>query len=767
MNSRQFGVVAAAMLSFACADGAGSHTPGESNGEVELPGGGVGPRLQGDALAMRADSLTSAGRPWRATLVLAAALASPAAASPEVRLAGARAAAGWDGWAEVERVLRGASWLDGQFGGEGRELLARSDLERGADARADAASAVRSASDDASRTTRRVLLARAYDRANMRDSAAENYLGAAARVPRVADWLRLRAAGVTPDSATRAAIFARVETAVPRARIAATDAQARERGGDLAGAARSFRTAGDEGAAFRVEGLAARDEAARSTVVRSIAAYLRKAPVGADARQALDVLDKLGPLAPSVELVAAHAAVLANVPARAVVGFTRLAATSPLSPADRMSYAAALARVGKTTDALRVYGSIGGDSALVALAGYQRARILMQVGDGTAARAMLLAVSQERSAGKAAAAPALLLLADLQVDDGDLAGASQSLRQLTTRYPDAPQAPLARFRAGLLQWVAAPALAAAAFDSLSALHPSDDEAVAARYWAGRAYEKAGRSSEAAARWHAIILAAPLSYYALRASERLHIPAWTAPAGSDTAMHVAAVDSAVKRVRMLRMFGLEIESRFELDALASRAERVPADAPAIAQALFQAGEPARGLRVALAAIAHGTATRAVYRIAYPVVHGDALVDDARKNGLDPALVAGLIRQESSWNPHAVSPASARGLMQLLPSVGAAIAAAHKYPLWNPALLFEPDVNIDLGTAHLAASVRNIPPERALAAYNAGASRVARWVRRPGADDHELFTEWIPFTETRDYVRIVTKNAAIYRALYALK
>ena len=61
----------------------------------------------------------------------------------------------------------------------------------------------------------------------------------------------------------------------------------------------------------------ARDEAARSTVVQSIAAYLRKAPLGADARQALDVLDKLGPLAPSVELVAAHAAVLANVPARA------------------------------------------------------------------------------------------------------------------------------------------------------------------------------------------------------------------------------------------------------------------------------------------------------------------------------------------------------------------------------------------------------------------------------------------------------------------
>ena len=152
----------------------------------------------------------------------------------------------------------------------------------------------------------------------------------------------------------------------------------------------------------------------------------------------------------------------------------------------------------------------------------------------------------------------------------------------------------------------------------------------------------------------------------------------------------------------------------------------------------------------------------------MLHSDALVEESRKNGLDPALVAGLIRQESSWNPRALSPAAARGLMQLLPSVGASIAASRKYSLWNPALLYDPDVSIELGTAHLSSSLRrDSPPERALAAYNAGGSRVTRWLRRPGADDAEMFTEWIPFTETRDYVRIVLRNAAVYRALYALK
>jgi peptidoglycan lytic transglycosylase len=86
----------------------------------------------------------------------------------------------------------------------------------------------------------------------------------------------------------------------------------------------------------------------------------------------------------------------------------------------------------------------------------------------------------------------------------------------------------------------------------------------------------------------------------------------------------------------------------------------------------------------------------------------------------------------------------------------------------ALLFEPEVNLELGTAHLSGSLRrDTPPERALAAYNAGASRLARWIHRPGSDDPELFTEWIPYTETRDYVRLVKRNAAIYRSLYGLK
>jgi soluble lytic murein transglycosylase len=737
-----------------------------ARGDVDLARGEA-TRLTGDPLVVRADSLVRAGRPWRATALLAPRLRAPESAAPELRLAGARAAAGWDGWTEVNRLLRGAPWLDTQFGGEGRELLARSALERGQDAAPDARLALENAQSEQARVVRRVLLARAYDRANVRDSAAASYTAAASSLPRVADWLRLRAAGVTSDSGARAEIFARVRSVPAKARILFTDAQARERAGDFTGAARVYRAAGDEGSAFRAEALAARDDDTKAALARRIVAYLGGNASPAEVRQALEVLDKLGTtLSPQQELIVARAAAQHGPAARGVAGFER-AGVASLSPRDRLAYGGALLRAGRAADAARQFASISGDSAIAPLAAYQRARALLQAGDGAGARAALRSVVSTYPTVPAASAPALLLLGDLQMDDGDVADAASSLAELVRRYPEAGQAPLARFRSGLIAFSSDPKRAAASFDSLAQRYPSDEEATAAKYWAARADEKIGKGADAERRWREIIASAPLSYYAQLSARRLRAPGWKPPAGADTAPHLPSVDSALARVATLDRLGMDVESRFELDALGDRAERDPAEAATIASGLVTAGQPARALRVALKALDRGTQSRALYRAAYPIVHADALAEHARRNGIDPALVAGLIRQESSFNPAAVSAAGARGLMQLMPSVGASIASGRGYPVWNAALLFEPDVSLELGTAHLASSLkRGTPTAQALAAYNAGGSRVARWSQRPGSDDPELFTEWIPYAETRDYVRIVQRNADVYRALYGL-
>ena len=130
-------------LVIACVGGGQS----SSGGDVELSQAGAGVRFS-DPLAQRADSLLRAGHAWRATALLAPKLTTPSTASPELRLTGARAAAGWDGWTEVERILRDAPWLDNQFGGEGRELLAQSALERNADALSNAQRALADARDE-------------------------------------------------------------------------------------------------------------------------------------------------------------------------------------------------------------------------------------------------------------------------------------------------------------------------------------------------------------------------------------------------------------------------------------------------------------------------------------------------------------------------------------------------------------------------------------------------------------------------------------------
>jgi soluble lytic murein transglycosylase len=156
-----------------------------------------------------------------------------------------------------------------------------------------------------------------------------------------------------------------------------------------------------------------------------------------------------------------------------------------------------------------------------------------------------------------------------------------------------------------------------------------------------------------------------------------------------------------------------------------------------------------------------------------------VDEATAARLDPALVAALIRQESRWNPRATSAAGARGLMQVMPAVGSAVARSLGIVAWDPVLLYQPEVNLAIGTRHLRAflSEYGVGPSgaaaapgwsglaRALAAYNAGQSRVARWSVRLGVEDPELFIERIPFPETRDYVRVVLRDVDLYRALYS--
>ena len=152
--------------------------------------------------------------------------------------------------------------------------------------------------------------------------------------------------------------------------------------------------------------------------------------------------------------------------------------------------------------------------------------------------------------------------------------------------------------------------------------------------------------------------------------------------------------------------------------------------------------------------------------FPRPYWNDLVSYSRSNGLDPFLVAALIRQESEFQATAVSRAQAVGLMQVLPSSGKQLARTTHLRYTSPKQLLAPDTNLRLGTLmfrrlldHYAGHV-----EYALAAYNAGDGRVEEWRSSLTYSDMPTFVESIPFTETRDYVQAVIRNASIYRRLY---
>jgi soluble lytic murein transglycosylase len=161
---------------------------------------------------------------------------------------------------------------------------------------------------------------------------------------------------------------------------------------------------------------------------------------------------------------------------------------------------------------------------------------------------------------------------------------------------------------------------------------------------------------------------------------------------------------------------------------------------------------------------------VWRRLFPMPYWSEIEKRAAQSKLDPFLVAGLIRQESEFNPTARSRSNARGLMQLLPSTAKIVARkapearARRYSL---GLLSQPQFNLLYGTMYLKSVIDrfNGSLEQAIASYNAGPNRVQQWLESGDYAEPAEFVESIPFTETREYVQAVLRNAQMYRKIYA--
>lgn len=154
--------------------------------------------------------------------------------------------------------------------------------------------------------------------------------------------------------------------------------------------------------------------------------------------------------------------------------------------------------------------------------------------------------------------------------------------------------------------------------------------------------------------------------------------------------------------------------------------------------------------------------------YPLAYWELIKTYAEQNALDPFLVAGIIRQESAYNPHITSSANAMGLMQVIPPTGKRVAKQLKFQNFTPSQLYDPETNIAIGTAYFAGLLEKFDGNvfRAIAGYNAGPNATAKWWKAPGDTEHsEEVVEDITYKATRDYVKQVFRNQLIYRRIYA--
>ncbi|HUR20630.1 MAG TPA: transglycosylase SLT domain-containing protein [Vicinamibacterales bacterium] len=323
------------------------------------------------------------------------------------------------------------------------------------------------------------------------------------------------------------------------------------------------------------------------------------------------------------------------------------------------------------------------------------------------------------------------------------------------------------------------------FESAAVVHRRSDYRSGWVYWAARAHERMGHRDQATAGYLQTIADYKHSYYGREADQVLEqLRAASRPAGAGPVVPISrlapvtfdhgAPPSNAALVQMLLSAQLFADAVGEL----RRVQRLEANSPMIEATLGYAYYRKGDLRPGISAmkraypqyLADGgeALPRELRAVLFPVAHWELLQKYADLHNLDPYLVAALVAQESTFDAGVRSGANAWGLMQILPSTGKQYAQKLKIPRFTTASLTDPETNVRIGTAYFADKIKEfggVAP--ALASYNAGESRVHKWLaERPGLDRDE-FIDGIPYPETQGYVKKIIGTAEDYRLLYGPK
>ena len=365
----------------------------------------------------------------------------------------------------------------------------------------------------------------------------------------------------------------------------------------------------------------------------------------------------------------------------------------------------------------------------------------------------------------------------------DRARAAGYYQRLLDAFPSGKNAFNAEWR---IAWVAYLGHQPYADDRLIAFlrkYPVSADASDALYWLGRNAERSGNLARARSYFAKTVDRFPQTYFARAASARLialgpgeeDAPDFLSQIPPPPPLHAldepipAASADRWNRAQALRTIAFDSSAELELKT-GYFATSLPRFLLEAAQAAFDQGHFGAGMAYARIIVPSFESRKfsdvpvAAWKALYPLPYEAVLRREAARNDFDPMLAAGLIRQESTFQADAVSHANAIGLMQLLPKTGKLLAKQLKVR-YTKNQLFNPDYNIQLGMRYIANLVQLTgAPEFAAAAYNAGEDRIALWKSERQYEEIPEVVESIPFSETRDYVQIVLRNAELYRMIY---
>lgn len=290
----------------------------------------------------------------------------------------------------------------------------------------------------------------------------------------------------------------------------------------------------------------------------------------------------------------------------------------------------------------------------------------------------------------------------------------------------------------------------------------------AGYWEGRAHEALGET-EAARAAYAFAAEHQTSYYGLLAAERAGLPMDPALAGTE--QFPPLQDTALARSELLEMAQLLLRAGewHEARRFILHLARQGLDAPelgALADHMLALNEPNFAINIAKIAAQDGLV---LYRAGFPLAAGLEHADYP----VPPELVLAIARRESEFDPAVISPANARGLLQLLPGTGEMMARRLGIEGFTAAsLTADPALNARLGAEYLAQLIEEFGPSLSLVAagYNAGPGRPRQWLESlgdPRRSDMDLidWVESVPFAETRNYIMRVAESLMVYRVRLA--